>query len=256
MELRECLPQYTSARKQARCADPLIDASGRPATGAARHHRPEPSAERSGAAHVRLAWRPRPLLPLAGRPRRRHAGGFAPRLAYSPVPAEQLETAGVRIETASRRRFPGVSPVLSLRGGHAIPPTPSSSPPDDPKAACPNRWAGRSPVLADGPTDKIVVDPWAAGALSCLDKRRPASVVVIGSGLTRRRRRPPSHCARRRGHDGVASRFTTQTFPGDAALHGTAQPRCATREVSLEQLRDAFAADLTRAKSLARIGAR
>ena len=41
-----------------------------------------------------------------------------------------------------------------------------------------------APVLAAGTDGKVVVDPWAPGALAALGARRPASVLVIGSGLT------------------------------------------------------------------------
>ena len=41
-----------------------------------------------------------------------------------------------------------------------------------------------APVLAEGTDGRVVLDPWAPGALAALGARRPASVLVIGSGLT------------------------------------------------------------------------
>src|ERR1700733_8784012 len=41
-----------------------------------------------------------------------------------------------------------------------------------------------APVRAEGTDGRVVLDPWAPGALAALGARRPASVLVIGSGLT------------------------------------------------------------------------
>ncbi len=41
-----------------------------------------------------------------------------------------------------------------------------------------------APVLAEGADGRVVLDPWAPGALDALGARRPDNVLVIGSGLT------------------------------------------------------------------------
>ena len=229
----------------------LIDASGRPATGAA-YGTTDPSHLLNVPAPRMSAWPDDP--DHFCRWLDDHAvatlEGFAPRLAYGRYLREQLEAAGVRIETAEVVGLvPGVSPVLSLRGGRTLSADAVVLAAGRPEGSMPESLdRAFAPVLADGPTDKIVVDPWAAGALSCLDKRRPASVVVIGSGLTGVD--VALHLIARGATVTMVSRHGSlpKRFRATAPLTELPNLDALPGEVSLEQLRDAFAADLTRAK--------
>ena len=105
-----------------------------------------------------------------------------------------------------------------------------------------------APVLAAGTDGKVVVDPWAPGALAALGARRPASVLVIGSGLT--------------GVDValhlIARGATVTLLSRNGALPRRFRATGAPTElphldalaagVSLEQLRTALAADLAQAR--------
>ena len=110
-----------------------------------------------------------------------------------------------------------------------------------------------APVLAAGADGRVVLDPWAPGALAALSARRPAGVLVIGSGLT--------------GVDValhlIARGATVTLLSRNGALprrfRATGAPAelpnldALAAEVSLEQLRTALAADLA-ARSRCRCG--
>ena len=119
-----------------------------------------------------------------------------------------------------------------------------------PKGACPSRWNAPSPrcwrpAATDG---KVVVDPWAPGALAALGARRPASVLVIGSGLTGvdvalpliARGATVTLLSR---HGALPRRFRTTGAPTELP-----NVDALAAEVSLEQMRAALAADLAHAR--------
>ena len=118
-------------------------------------------------------------------------------------------------------------------------PTPSCLRPGAPTGACPIAGRAFAPVVAAEPTAKS----WSilgAGALAALGARRPASVLVIGSGLTGVdvalhliARAPRSRCCR------VTARCRAVSAP--PAHRRVASPRCPRHENSLEQLRAALA---------------
>ena len=105
-----------------------------------------------------------------------------------------------------------------------------------------------APVLAAGADCRVVVDPWAPGALAALGARRPANVLVIGSGLTgvdvslhlMARGTEVTLLSR---HGELPRRARPTGPPADVScLDALAS------EVSLEQLRAALVADLARAR--------
>ena len=175
-----------------------------------------------------------------------------------PVPPRATRSRRRAYRNCRSRRFwfPALHPCCRSEAGARYRRRRYPSPPDVQKAACPNRWTGRSrPFWRTGPPTR---------SSSTRGLPVPSAVSISGGPPASwssdrddgRRRRPPSHRARRHGHDGVAPRFAAQTVPGDAALTELPNLDALPGEVALEQLRDAFAADLTRAKKTARIGVR
>jgi uncharacterized NAD(P)/FAD-binding protein YdhS len=165
----------------------LIDASGRPGTGAA-YGTNDPTHLLNVPAPRMSAWPNDPdhfthwLDQRAVTP----AESFAPRLAYGRYLQDQLVAADVRIEAAEVVELtPGTPIRLSLNDGRQLSADavvlasgrPQGSMPDSLERAF-------APVLADGTDGRVVLDPWAPGALEVLGSRRPDNVLVIGSGLT------------------------------------------------------------------------
>lgn len=165
----------------------LIDASGRPGTGAA-YGTNDPAHLLNVPAHRMSAWPDDPdhfcrwLDERAVTP----AESFAPRLAYSRYLREQLAGADVRIETAEVVGLvPGTSTQVKLNDGRSLSADAVVLAPGRPEGSLPEPLERAfAPVLAAGTDDKVVVDPWAPGALAALGARRPRNVLVIGSGLT------------------------------------------------------------------------
>ena len=130
-------------------------------------------------------------------------------------------------------------------------PTPSCSRLGAPKGACPTRWNAPSlrcwpwPPATDG---QVVVDPWAPGALAALGARRPASVLVIGSGLTGVD--VALHLIARGATVTLLSRHGAlpRRFRATGAPTELPNLDALGAEVSLEQLRAALAADLAHAR--------
>ena len=109
----------------------------------------------------------------------------SPRVSRSPISAR---TTRRRRRPDRSRRGVGWSPgrPRDVYSKMDVPcrPTPSCSrrPPRRWHAGIVERAFG--PVLDAATDGKIVVDPWAPGALAALAARRPSDVLVIGSGLT------------------------------------------------------------------------
>src|SRR5277367_3482657 len=228
----------------------LIDASGSPGTGAA-YGTNDPTHLLNVPAQRMSAWPDDPdhfcrwLDERAVTP----VESFAPRLAYGRYLQDQLAVADVRIETAEVVGLtPGAPARLALNDGRELSADsvvlasgrPLSGMPDSLERAF-------APVLAEGADGRVVLDPWAPGALAALGARRPASVLVIGSGLT--------------GVD-VALHLTARGATVTLLSRNGALPRrfrvtgaptelphldALAAEVSLEQLRAALAADLAHA---------
>ncbi|HTU99813.1 MAG TPA: hypothetical protein VMF13_04695, partial [Luteitalea sp.] len=105
-----------------------------------------------------------------------------------------------------------------------------------------------APVMAAGADGKVVVDPWVPGTLAALGARRPASVLVIGSGLT------GVDVALHLMARGTTVMLLSRTGALPRRFRATGAPTelpnldALAAEVSLEQLRAALAADLAHAQ--------
>ena len=229
----------------------LIDASGRPGTGAA-YGTTDPAHLLNVPAARMSAWPDDPdhfcrwLDERAVTPIK----GFAPRLAYSRYLREQLAAADVRIETAEVVGLvPGEPASLALNDGRSLPADAVVLAPGRPEGGMPaSLERAFAPVSAAGTDGKVVVDPWAPGALATLGARRPADVLVIGSGLTGvdvalhlvARGATVTLLSR---HGALPRRFRPTGAPTELPNLGAL-----AAEVSLEELRTALAADLAHAR--------
>ena len=229
----------------------LIDASGRPGTGAA-YGTNDPTHLLNVPAARMSAWPDDPdhftrwLDQRAVTP----AESFAPRLAYGRYLQDQLIEADVRIEAAEVVKLTPGEPVrLALNDGRELSADAVVLASGRPQNGLPDSLERAfAPVLAGGADGRIVLDPWAPGALEALGSRRPASVLVIGSGLTgidvalhlTARGATVTLLSR---HGALPRRFRATGAPTELphldALGG---------EVSLEQLRAAMDADLAHAR--------
>ncbi len=229
----------------------LIDASGRPGTGAA-YGTNDPTHLLNVPAQRMSAWPDDPdhftrwLDQRAVTP----AESFAPRLAYGRYLQDQLVEADVRIEAAEVVGLtPGAPIRLALKDGRELSADavvlasgrPPSGMPDSLERAF-------APVLAEGADGRVVLDPWAPGALDALGARRPHNVLVIGSGLTgvdvalhlNARGATVTLLSR---HGALPRRFRATGAPAEVPhLDALAA------DVSLEQVREALAADLAHAR--------
>ena len=229
----------------------LIDASGRPGAGAA-YGTNDPTHLLNVPAQRMSAWPDDPdhfcrwLEERAVTP----VESFAPRLAYCRYLQEQLAGADVRIETAEVVGLvPGASKQVKLNDGRSLSADAVVLACGRPEGGLPDSLERAfAPVLAAGIDGKVVVDPWAPGALAALGARRPASVLVIGSGLTGvdvalhliARGATVTLLSR---HGALPRRFRATGPPAELPnLDALAA------KVSLEQLRTALAADLAHAR--------
>src|SRR6201997_3982460 len=229
----------------------LIDASGRPGTGAA-YGTNDPTHLLNVPAHRMSAWPDDPDHFCRWLDERAVAvvDSFAPRLAYGRYLGEQLAVADVRMETAEVVGLePGLPVHLALNDGRSLVADAVVLASGRPEGGMPESLERAfAPVLAAGADGKVVVDPWAPGALAALSGRRPASVLVIGSGLTgvdvalhlTARGTAVTLLSR---HGALPRRFRATGAPTELP-HLDALPA----EVSLEQLRAALAADLEHAR--------
>ncbi len=228
----------------------MIDASGRPGTGAAYGTRdstfllnvpaPRMSAWPDDPDHF-TRWLDHRAVPPAE--------SFAPRLAYGRYLQDQLAGADVRFEAAEVVRLTQGTPVrLALNDGRELSADAVILASGRPPCGMPDSLERAfAPVLAEGADGRIVLDPWAPGALEALGSRRPGSVLVVGSGLTGvdvalhliARGTTVTLLSR---HGALPRRFRVTGAPAEVphldALNS---------DVSLEQLRDALAADLAQA---------
>lgn len=243
VHLRRCQPEAQLT---------LFDASGRPGAGAA-YGTDDPTHLLNVPAQRMSAWPGDPDHFCRWLEQRAVTSfeGFAPRLAYGRYLQDQLAAADVRIETATVVDVePGAPVRLLLDDGrspvadHVVVASgrPEGGLPDSLERAF-------APVLAAETEGKVVVDPWAPGALAALSARRPRSVLVIGSGLTgvdvalhlMARGAEVTLLSR---HGELPRRFRATGAPCELP-HLDALPAT----VSLEQLRAALAADLAQARS-------
>ncbi|WP_099247070.1 FAD/NAD(P)-binding protein [Mycobacterium sp. shizuoka-1] len=165
----------------------LIDASGNPGTGAA-YGTSDPTHLLNVPAARMSAWPDDPdhfarWLDERAVPT---FEGFAPRLAYGRYLREQLTAADVRIEKAAVVGVvPGTPTHVKLDDGRSVWADTVILAAGRPDGGMPDSLdRAFAPVLAADTDGKVVVDPWAPGALAALGARRPANVLVIGSGLT------------------------------------------------------------------------
>src|ERR1700739_1066596 len=229
----------------------LIDASGRPGTGAA-YGTNDPTHLLNVPAQRMSAWPDDPdhfcrwLDERAVTP----VHSFAPRLAYGRYLREQLAAADIRIETAEVVGLvPGVPVRVALNDGRSLAADAVVLASGRPGGGMPESLERAfAPVLAAGTDGKVVVDPWAPGALAALGARRPASVLVIGSGLTGVD--VALHLIARGATVTLLSRHGALPRRFRATVASTELPTldALTAEVSLEQLRTALAADLLHAR--------
>lgn len=229
----------------------LIDASGCPGTGAA-YGTKDPTHLLNVPANRMSAWPEDPdhFCRWLDDHAVVSAQSFAPRLAYGRYLQEQLNGADVRTQTDEVVRLtPGTPVCLALADGRALTADVVVLATGRPKGGMPESLERAfAPVLEAGADGKIVVDPWAPGVLAALGARRPASVLVIGSGLTGvdvalpliARGAAVTLLSR---HGTLPHRFRATGAPTELpnldALSGA---------VSLEQLRAALAADLAHAR--------
>ncbi len=229
----------------------LIDASGRPGTGAA--YGTNDSTHLLNVPAPRMsAWPDDPdhfcrwLEERAVPPE----GSFAPRLAYGRYLKDQLLGADVRVETAQVVGLtPGAPARIALNDGRCLTADTVVLAPGRPDSGMPDALERAfAPVLALGTDGRVVLDPWAPGALAALGARRPAEVLVIGSGLTGvdvalhliARGATVTLLSR---HGALPRRFRASGAPTELPNLGAL-----TGEVSLEQLRSALDADLAHAR--------
>jgi uncharacterized NAD(P)/FAD-binding protein YdhS len=229
----------------------LIDASGRPGTGAA-YGTTDPTHLLNVPAQRMSAWPDDPdhfcrwLEERAVTP----VESFAPRLAYGRYMREQLAVADVRIETAEVVGLvPGAPARLALDDGRSLSADAVVLATGRPEGGMPEALERAfAPVLAAGADGKVVVDPWSPGTLASLGARRHGSVLVIGSGLTGvdialhliARGATVTLLSR---HGALPRRFRATGAPTELPNLGALDA-----EVSLEQLRTALAADLAHAR--------
>jgi uncharacterized NAD(P)/FAD-binding protein YdhS len=229
----------------------LIDASGRPGTGAA-YGTDDPTHLLNVPAQRMSAWPGDPdhfcrwLDERAVTP----VESFAPRLAYRRYLQEQLAAADVRVETAEVVGLvPGTPACLALGDGRSLSADAVVLATGRPEGGMPESLERAfAPVLATGTDGKVVVDPWAPGALAALGARRPKSVLVIGSGLTGVD--VALHLIARGATVMLVSRHGALPRRFRATGPPTELPNLNAlgAGVSLEQLRAAVAADLTHAR--------
>lgn len=176
---------------------------------------------------------------------------FAPRLAYRRYLQEQLACAEVRIETAEVVGLvPGPPARLTLHGGRSLSADAVVLATGRPEGAMPESLERAfAPVLTGNVDGRILVKPWAPGGLTALGARRPAGVLVIGSGLTGvdvalhliARGSTVTLLSR---HGALPHRFRATGAP--APLPNIS---ALAADNSLEQLRASLAADLAHAKA-------
>jgi uncharacterized NAD(P)/FAD-binding protein YdhS len=229
----------------------LIDASGQPGTGAA-YGTNDPTHLLNVPAQRMSAWpddpdhfcrwlEERAVMPLQG---------FAPRLAYGRYLRDQLAVADARIETAQVVGLtPGTPVRIALGDGRELTADAVVLAAGRPEGGMPEALERAfAPVLAAGADGRVVLDPWAPGALAALGARRPADVLVIGSGLTGVD--VALHLMARGATVTLLSRngALPRRFRATGAPAEVPNLDALPTEVSLEQLRASLEADLAHAR--------
>jgi len=229
----------------------LIDASGRPGTGAA-YGTNDPTHLLNVPAQRMSVWPDDPdhfcrwLDERAVTP----VESFAPRLAYGRYLRDQLVLADVRIQTAEVvGLMPGAPARLALKDGRELSADVVVLAAGRPQGGMPEALERAfAPVLAAGTEGRVVLDPWAPGALAALGVRRPANVLVIGSGLTGVD--VALHLIARGATVTLLSRHGAlpRRFRATGAPTELPNLDALAAEVTLEQLRTALGADLVHAR--------
>ncbi|MGB6209553.1 FAD/NAD(P)-binding protein [Mycobacterium sp.] len=229
----------------------LIDASGSPGTGAA-YGTNDPTHLLNVPAQRMSAWSDDPdhfcrwlderaVTPLES---------FAPRLAYGRYLRDELAAADVRIEAAEVVGLtPGRPARIALNDGRELSADAIVLATGRPQGGMPEALERAfAPVLAAGSDGRVVLDPWAPGALAALGACRPASVLVIGSGLTGVD--VALHLIARGATVTLLSRngALPRRFRATGAPAEVPNLDALPAEVSLEQLRTALEADLAHAR--------
>ncbi|OBI79843.1 hypothetical protein A5663_18455 [Mycobacterium sp. E740] len=229
----------------------LLDASGRPGTGAA-YGTTDPTHLLNVPAQRMSAWPDDPGHFCRWLDERAVTAVdcFAPRLAYGRYLQEQLAGADVRLETAEVVELvPGAPARLALNDGRSLSADAVVLACGRPEGGMPDSLERAfAPVLAESTDGKVVVDPWAPGALAALGARRPAKVLVIGSGLTGID--VALHLIARGATVTLLSRHGAlpRRFRNTGAPTELPSLDALPAEVSLDELRTALAADLDRAR--------
>jgi len=232
----------------------LIDASGRPGTGAA-YGTSDPSHLLNVPASRMSAWPDDPDHFCRWLDERAVtcAENFAPRLAYARYLRDLLEAADVRIETAEVVGLaPGTPVRLALKDGRSLPADAVVLATGRPEGGMPESLERAfAPMLATGSGGKVVLDPWAPGALAALAARRPAGVLVIGSGLTGVD--VGLHLIARGATVTLLSRHgeLPRRFRATGAPTELPHLDAVAGQISLDDLRTAFSADLALARASA-----
>ena len=174
-------------RRRADAQVTVIDASGRPGTGAA-YGTPDAGHLLNVPAGRMSAWPDDPddFCRWLDRHAVATLDGFAPRIAYGRYLGDVLTDAGARVEMSEAIGLtPGAPSRLTLADGRVLAADAVALATGRPPGTVPEPL-GRAlaTVLGEGPTGPVVVDPWAPGALGRLVARKPRRVLVIGSGLT------------------------------------------------------------------------
>jgi uncharacterized NAD(P)/FAD-binding protein YdhS len=229
----------------------LIDASGSPGTGAA-YGTNDPTHLLNVPAQRMSAWPDDPdhfcrwLDERAVTP----VESFAPRLAYGRYLRDQLAVADVRIEIAEVVGLaPGTPVRIALNDGRELSADAVVLAAGRPQGGMPEALERAfAPVLAAGADGRVVLDPWAPGALAALSARRPAGVLVIGSGLTGVD--VALHLIARGATVTLLSRngALPRRFRAAGASAELPNLDALPAEVPLERLRTALAADLVHAR--------
>jgi uncharacterized NAD(P)/FAD-binding protein YdhS len=229
----------------------LIDSSGRPGTGAA-YGTSDPTHLLNVPAPRMSAWPDDPDDFSRWLDERAVTtfDGFAPRLAYGRYLREQLVAADVRIEAAEVVGLvPGVPVHVKLNDGRTLSADAVVLASGRPEGGMPESLERAfAPVLAADTDGRVVVDPWAPGALAALGARRPENVLVIGSGLTGVD--VALHLIARGSTVTLLSRngALPQRFRYTGAPADLPHLDALGAEISLDQLRSALRADLTDAR--------
>lgn len=165
----------------------VVDASGRPGTGAA-YGTPDATHLLNVPAPRMSAWPDEPddLVQWLEARAVETPDGFAPRAAFGRYLGEILEAADVWVESREATGLSvGAPHRVTLDDGRVLAADAVALATGRPAESIPEPIArALGPVLESTARDAVVLDPWATGALAKLTARKPERVLVVGSGLT------------------------------------------------------------------------